>query len=264
MTDEVPCGKCHECLATRRNTWAFRLYHHMQVSESACFMTLTYGRVHERGRYLYGIDPPLSFNGHETLCKKDLQDFFKRLRKRNQGKIKYYACGEYGSKFKRPHYHIIMFGLDRFLLQNSLLVSSKIWKMGSIDIAACNMPTINYTVGYIMKGLWQPEQDDDDRQPEFSVMSKNLGLNYLTPALWDYHVNNMVGHVTLPNGALMTMPRYYKDRIFTKDERKELNEFNHMLRNLNFDFIGSDTDVMKRNNSIRRHQKEQILKRVKF
>ena len=84
-TDEVPCGKCHECLGTRRNSWAFRLWKQMDVSESSLFITLTYA------------DEPKTPNGHGTLCRKDLTDFFKRLRKRNSiytdAKIKYYALG---------------------------------------------------------------------------------------------------------------------------------------------------------------------------
>jgi len=86
VTRVVPCGKCFQCLARRRNGWSFRLHHQMNVSYSACFMTLTYA------------EEPLSFNEQPTLRKKDLQDFLKRLRKfektrNNDNTLKYYAYG---------------------------------------------------------------------------------------------------------------------------------------------------------------------------
>jgi hypothetical protein len=43
--------------------------------------------------------------------KRDLQLFFKRLRKAYPDvKLRYFACGKYGEQFARPHYHVILFG----------------------------------------------------------------------------------------------------------------------------------------------------------
>ena len=41
--------------------------------------------------------------------KKEGIDFIKRLRARVGAPIRYFACGEYGDKFSRPHYHVIFF-----------------------------------------------------------------------------------------------------------------------------------------------------------
>ena len=148
-TDVVPCGKCHECLANRRNSWAFRLYHQNRCANTSAFITLTYETE------------PKSFNGHGTLDKTHLQKFIKRLRKANlrhsSAKIKYYAVGEYGSQFKRPHYHLIIFNVHESIIYNSIKMSKDIWQYGIVDIAAFNMATVNYVVGYVMKSKWQPE-----------------------------------------------------------------------------------------------------------
>lgn len=287
LADTVPCGKCHECLGTRRNAWAFRLWKQMDIAHHSAFVTLTYA------------EEPLSPLGHGTLRKKDVQDFIKRLRKREpqsqkipyekcdkfgvptgkigyKSAIKYYCCGEYGSRYLRPHYHLIMYNLWPSLLSDVETLSEKIWGHGSVDVAVCNMATINYTVGYIMKGAWKDESEVnlstgeilvDDRQPEFSTMSKNLGLNYLSEKIWSWHVDNMIGTVTMQNGSLLSMPRYYKEKVFSKEEREELAQEAKMIRDIPLDYWNNFTVKKfyeKRDNSIRKHEKEQLLKRLKL
>ena len=89
---DVPCGKCPNCKKRRVNEWVFRLQEEDKVSSTSYFITLTYDTV----------VVPISPNGFMTLKKRDLQLFWKRLRKAiGKGpKIRYYAVGEYGSKSK--------------------------------------------------------------------------------------------------------------------------------------------------------------------
>lgn len=260
-TARVPCGKCHKCLGRRRNNWAFRLYHEMLVSESAVFMTLTYGVNEKEG---WGENPPTSFNGIYTLHKPDLQKFFKRLRKINNGKLRYYAVGEYGSDNKRPHYHIILFNLDSKHITNSLSISKNVWQKGNVDIASCNIATINYTCGYIMQGVWSPETDDDDRNPHFSVMSKHLGASYLTEAKYNYHLDRLELSADHPSGFKISLPRYYRDKIFSRDEKAEIYELNSQINKMDWDeFINYDYDMENQQiaDQIRRFNKNQKLKR---
>lgn len=278
-TDIVPCGKCVQCLAKRRNDWAFRLYHQMMHSDTACFMTLTYGQQKERGVYQWGENPPLSFNGNETLDKRHLQLFFKRLRKensrllkdndgilsKNQKKLKYYAVGEYGTNFLRPHYHIIMFNLHSHLISRSFRVAKNIWQKGSVDIAVCNIATINYVVGYLMQGSWTPLDDSDDRQPHYSTMSKGLGSQYLSDTVYNYHLDRMEIMVTHPSGFQMTMPRYYKKQVFSKEELKEFEEIRQQLFNVDWDdFVNIDRklNLERDKRAIKKHEMNLKTNRV--
>lgn len=260
-TDVVPCGKCFECLARRRDSWAFRLWHQMQVSETAHFITLTYE------------DEPVTTNGHGTLRKKDVQDFMKRLRKRTRNKIKYYCCGEYGSLFKRPHYHLIIFNIPEILVSDSERFALDIWQLGQVDIANANIRTIAYTVGYVMKGLFTPEHEvdedgvitcEDDRVPEYATMSKNLGISYLSDAIWDWHLNTMSSFARAQNGTLIALPRYYRDKIFSREEKKELAVEARKIRD--FDFLQWDYQLEheRKKAAIRSHEKQQKLKRLKL
>ena len=173
-TDVVPCGKCVQCLKRRANHWTFRLTQELKVATSSCFLTLTYE------------DVPLTNNGLPTLQKSDFQRFMKRLRKISKGSLKYYACGEYGTRTQRPHYHMILFNLELDMLHPDKLRA--IWKHGHVDVGKCEMSSIAYVTGYVVKGKFKPLdacQETgliDDRIPEFSLMSKKLGMSFLTPS----------------------------------------------------------------------------------
>jgi hypothetical protein len=265
VTRIVPCGKCFQCLARRRNGWSFRLWHQLNVAESACFMTLTYGDS-ETG----GEDPPLSKNGLPQLNRKHLQDFLKRLRKyektklKNDTTIKYYAVGEYGTNNHRPHYHLIIFNLSSATIARSNMVAEKIWKKGFVDIAVCNIKSINYVVGYINQGAWVAKHELDDRTPHFSVMSKGLGSSYLTDRIAEMHLNRMDGSVMHPSGFRIPMPRYYKDQIFTVEEKADLYEIAQAWREMDWEeFANYDysREVMIIKHKIQQNEKKRKTER---
>lgn len=203
----VPCGKCPECLKRRTASWAFRLEKEAERWSSLHFITLTYNAVHI----------PLSKNGYMSLCKHDLQCFFKRLRKRS--KFRYYAVGEYGTKRKRPHYHLILFGDDTLTVQD--IYDS--WKspesrelIGDVYFGDVKSGSIRYTVQYYDKGDWKPKHVRDDREPEFSVMSKGLGSNFLTENMVNHLLSNPAkGYIYENEGRKIAIPRYYKKRIYS-------------------------------------------------
>ena len=114
----VPCGRCLGCRAAKSKEWAQRLLNEQAYWRTESFITLTYD------------DKNLPEGG--KLVKSDLQLFFKRLRKNIDWPIKYYACGEYGDVTFRPHYHAIVFGIDKRDSKNII----KSWDKGeriSID-----------------------------------------------------------------------------------------------------------------------------------
>lgn len=201
----VPCGKCVPCKRRRQAGWSFRLMQEAQHSFSAVFLTLTYADEH----LTYGDTWP-------TLVKRDFQLFMKRLRKehhkKSDKKLVYYACGEYGESTYRPHYHAILFNLRPDMLFDARL--SEIWKLGNVRVDPCNIKTIQYVSKYVMKSDKKP----DDVEPEFSLMSRGIGKGYLTDAVKKYYKQNQLPYVVWKDGQKMTMPRYYKERIFSEEE----------------------------------------------
>lgn len=213
--ERVPCGKCIECVKRRVSAWSFRLREEFKRSDSAHFVTLTYNT--ER--------VPISQKGYMNLSKRDLQLFFKRLRKQhekvkgNTNRVKYYACGEYGGKTMRPHYHIILYN-------SSPNIICEAWKAGNIHFGTVNAASIGYCLKYISKVSKVPLHGNDDRQKEFALMSKRLGDNYLRPSMINWHKADLETrmYLNLEDGKRCSMPRYYKDKMYSNDERERVGK----------------------------------------
>lgn len=211
-----PCGKCPACVRRRVSGWAFRLNKQSEQSNSAHFVTLTYNDEHIKK----------TKNGFETLVKKDVQDFFKRLRKLTKQKISYYAVGEYGDTGERPHYHIILFNANPKIVENA-------WKLNDITLGNVHYgdvgdASVGYTLKYISKDKKIPQFNGDDRQKEFALMSKGLGAGYLTENMVKWHTKgNIENKVYLPlkDGKKAAMPRYYKDKLYDKGQKFRIGVF---------------------------------------
>lgn len=204
----VPCGKCPECLKRRASQWAFRLGVHSVHQLTGLFVTLTYDDA-----FLPQCD------AGPGLSKHDLQCFFKRLRKFSKHKVSYYACGEYGGVTRRPHYHAIIFNVSDDMVQSA-------WKLDGVSLGhtafgPVNDATIKYVTGYICKSYGR--KLSNHLPPEFSVMSKGIGLQYLNNSAFRFHREGMNNFVT-DNCVKIAMPRYFAERIFSSEERKLMSE----------------------------------------
>jgi hypothetical protein len=214
----LPCGKCPPCKKRRTSGWSYRLVKEGERSNSALFLTLTYDTEYV----------PITKNGYMTLDLKDLQKFFKRLRKLSNEKIKYYAVGEYGSTKARPHYHVIIFNANKEHIERAWALNNKC--IGTHHIGDVSSASIGYTLKYMCKESKIPIHINDDRKKEFSVMSKGLGKNYLTKQMINWHKNDLLNRMYIPieDGKKIAMPRYFKDKIYTEMEKDKINE--HMVK----------------------------------
>lgn len=236
IEQQVPCGKCPACKARRASAWSFRLMQEDKRSTNAQFITLTYSTN----------TVPITKSGFMVLNKRHLQLFFKRLRRSHevrvqnpdwisysatpriprykwiypegQRPIKYYAVGEYGTDSFRPHYHIILFNHRTELV-------SPAWNLGHVHYGTVSEASVGYTLKYISKPGRIPLHRNDDRIPEFSLMSKGLGENYLTPAMVTWHKNDLENRMycNLKDGKKISMPRYYKLKMYDEAEKEKIS-----------------------------------------
>lgn len=119
----VPCGCCLVCQDKKRNEWVSRMSLHSLSHKHCYFVTLTYGsyNLYSYVRHPFKADweltkPRISLSNYKhreiimpTLLRQEhLTKFLKRLRARLKFNITYCASGEYGEKYLRPHFHLII------------------------------------------------------------------------------------------------------------------------------------------------------------
>lgn len=194
------------------------------------------------GNHVNSVFLTLTYNDQylpSELEKRALQLFLKRLRRELEPRrVKYFGCGEYGERFGRPHYHIIIFGLAKSdpIFKFSGTVCGKhrftldAWPWGFIDVGDVNYKSAAYIAGYIQKKLNADAYGG--RRPPFQVQSQGLGRSYV-----EANASNLVENVGFTmNGAKCSLPRYYRkvlgDRItltklnaMTEERVDELDEF---------------------------------------
>lgn len=228
----IPCRKCLGCRSDYAKQWALRCALEDYESDGdSYFVTLTYSDP-----YLpLCVSNPVSTDDFDqldsylpTLQKRDLQLFFKRLRKSGRS-FRYFACGEYGDRTSRPHYHCILFDLG--LLDLKLYSNKngfqyytcdeldKVWKLGNVIVTRYEYGTGAYVAKYVQKQFICDWSDDDPRQKPFLLMSRNpgIGRSYL-----DSHPDSILhDSVTFLKGdsVCYSRPPKYSDYILNNCNR---------------------------------------------
>jgi len=193
----LPCGTCLGCRATRAQHWALRCHLESLDHRDTAVTTLTYDD---------DFLPP-------TLEKRALQLWLKRLRKNKARKIRFFACGEYGEQFGRPHYHAILFGVNA---EESESIDNA-WQRGRTKTDNVSLKAINYVTGYTVKKIGWSSRHLEERidyetgevynwQPPFQLMSRRPGLG----ATARQHFHSWKQYA-ISNGAKLSVPRYLKD-----------------------------------------------------
>lgn len=214
----VPCGRCIGCKLERSRQAAMRCMHEASLKPDNCFVTFTY----RESELPHGFSGPI-------LVPRDLQLFWKRLRKEFTGvTIRYYACGEYGERTHRPHFHACIFGFD---FKDKTYEDTKdgfdyyhsdtldyIWGLGRCIIGDVSFESAAYVARYITTkkdGVLKKFDDDMGITPEFVRMSRRPGIG----AGWfDKFKSDMFPHGgLLVRGKRSRPPRYYLDRLAKVD-----------------------------------------------
>lgn len=256
----IPCGKCIGCRLDYSRQWANRCMLELKYHERACFVTLTYDQFHVRRSFYPEPDTGCAMPSL-TLRKRDLQLFFKRLRKRFPGTtIRYFGCGEYGPDTFRPHYHLIIFGIDfsedrvfyRKSQTGNVMYTSPtldaVWSFppesegshtplmstnaGIATIQDVTWETCAYTARYVTKKFKDERIGENgynfyetfNIEPPFSVMSRRPGIGR---PYYDDHgeiYDSSYINVSTPNGGLKFAPPKYFDRLLEEDDPEKYLE----------------------------------------
>lgn len=259
---ELPCGQCIGCRLEYSRQWATRCVLEASQHSSNYFVTLTYNDA-----FLPCV--PYQFLDHYTgelvsdcshpLEPKHFQDFMKRLRQKflrdfGYEGVRFYACGEYGSENKRPHYHAILFNCPLPDLepvgsnfQGDVYYRSQFledcWSyldkksgirvpLGFVTIADVNFNTCAYVARYMLKkhkGKSASYYVDNHITPEFSRMSRKPGIarDYFDSNFEKIYAYDQIV-ITGGDGIAKRVrpPRYYDTLydIFSPEDLKRVKE----------------------------------------
>lgn len=243
----LPCGQCLGCRIDRTKSWALRCLHESALFQNNCFITLTFNDAN--------LDPV------GTLLRSDFQRFMKRLRKAHTGcesvpqennpsistyPIRFYHCGEYGTKMSRPHHHALLFNFDfddKKIWQTKKGVKlytskklEKIWPFGYSTIGDVTFQSAAYVARYIQKkvnGALAPGHymkpntctgEMEPIEPEYTTMSRRPGIG----KRWfqKYHSDVFPKDFITNMGTKFKSPAYY-DAIYDSVEPEKMAKIKH-------------------------------------
>lgn len=257
----VACKSCLGCRLHHSREWAIRCTHENQMHDTSSFLTLTYN------------DDNLPPNN--SLLLEDMQLFFKRLRKKFKGiKIRYMYCGEYGDTTNRPHYHILLFGLDfndkhlhkvlhgghRLYISPTL---DKVWGKGHTYIGSVTFESAAYVARYIDKKVNGPSKEAhyaiynedgliiDHLKPEYAIASRMkphkdaLGGGLGTTFFQQYHLDIYPADEVIIKGKQMRPPAYY-DRLLERLDPQSFLDIKERRKNALSELTNDEERSMKR------------------
>lgn len=276
---KVPCNSCDECLLERSKRKATQLMienYDRKDPTGSWFITLTYdddhipyNEVYKNGK-LVSVEeslPPKDpyLYEHKRDRKKCIKPFIDNLT--YHAKTKYgdetpmwFYCGEYGGETKRPHFHMIIFGLhipaeelkvyenrNGYILYE-WIKGAEIWENGFVTVGNFTAETACYVAGYVLKKQstktknWYYTQQG--KIPEYTGQSRYpaIGANYYEKHKHEIYETDEI-YIPSAMGVIKLRPTSYYDNKYTienpekmehiKAKREEValqNEFHKMKK----------------------------------
>ena len=177
------CGKCLPCLVRKRSSLTARgIMHAMGYPEDRVhFLTLSY-----RDEFLPVVTGECPYTGakalHPTLSRRDLRELKRKMRRSARKRYgitpEFLSAGEYGGRFGRPHYHLIVYGLTG---EQLIAVAVDAW-------------TVRYVAGQV-----KPEKNDDCVKVKVPNTPKEVYEYTKVPALVE-RKRTLKGYITIGDG----------------------------------------------------------------
>lgn len=207
----VGCGKCIECVNKKKREWQVRLSEEIRTNNTGKFITLTFSE-----ESLTEIKKIIKNDNENTIAKYAVRHFLERWRKKHKKSLRHWLTTELGhNNTERLHLHGII-----FTNENKRNIEQT-WQYGWIHIGEyVNLKTINYIIKYTTK--------IDEKHKEYRpiiLCSPGIGAGYENRK--DSKTNKFNGNETieeyrLPNGNKTSLPIYYRNKLYSEDEREKL------------------------------------------
>ena len=210
---DVPCGRCYHCRKSYKTSWNLRLQHEWRYMTSeqknnSFFVTLTF------------TDDvlPAATPTKEQIAPL-IRRFLERVRKHYKVSVRHWIVSEYGDTTQRFHLHGLLFNVPFPIWK-----LAQLWRYGYVSYRRLSPRRITYVTTYVNKQLRGLLEDPKKRQYVFS--SPGLGKAYTedrVTLLYSHH-NGVPVPFIYHNNRPFAMPRYYRGKLFTEDEREDMTQ----------------------------------------
>lgn len=250
----VPCGKCIICRDKKIKEFVGRVGCDMETFDTGVklFVTLTYANEHLPAT---GLVDPLEIRMFMVRLRLYLERYYKRKKiDYPVNSLRWAACGEYGTRRGRPHYHIMLWNLPRVHDADiyNLLTYKRIihkawlykcqWQALRVEFPKNETKSVRYIAKYMAKSVVSndPEKCPFVRWCRGSKDTKGLGkkwIEQMRPYVYS-NIGNPNFKLWLRNGSSCPLCRFYVDtlfpsfsKIFDKEQRDNwLNEWDYCQR----------------------------------
>lgn len=208
----VKCGKCMECRKAISREWQVRLQEEIKHDNTGQFVTLTFSEEN-----IWKIQQELGPKADSNeICTYAIRRFLERWRRKYKKSVKHWLITELGhSSTERIHVHGLLFAT-----YSSEDITS-LWKYGIVWTGSyVNTKTINYIVKYVTK----LDGDHEGFQGKIHC-SPGIGKKYnksFNAQQNGYKQEKTDETYKLPNGAKVALPVYYRNKIYTEEEKEKL------------------------------------------
>lgn len=220
----VGCGKCMECVKQKGREWQVRLLEEVRHNKTGKFVTMTFSdeSILELTKELDGLS---GYNLDNAIATLATRRFLERCRKKYKKSIRHFLITELGHQgTENIHMHGILF------TDKPMEEIRDLWGYGYMWIGTeeKGKPIQNYvterTVNYITKYITKIDNDHKEYKPKV-LTSAGIGKGYTerydseTNKFKDVDTNEAYRTRT---GHKMSLPIYYRNKIYTDDEREKL------------------------------------------
>lgn len=232
----IGCGDCIECRKQKAATWQIRLQEEIKQHTNGKFITLTFSdqsiqTLIQNPKQLTALRHLKDLKGYtldNQIATTATRLFLERHRKKYKKALRHFLITELGHDgTENVHLHGIVW------TDNDLENIEKLWTYGYVwkgqENCTPNGPkrknyvtarTVNYIIKYITK--------KDEKHKTYKgiiLVSPGIGKNYTNSynaRQNRYTPNNTNDSYKTPTGHTMSLPTYYRNKIYTDEEREKL------------------------------------------
>ncbi len=223
---EVPvgCGKCLECRKQKAREWQVRLHEEIKTRSNGMFVTFTFSNeaikeLSETNR-IWKLE---GYNRDNAIAKVGVRRFLERWRKKYGKSLRHWFVTELGHEgTENIHLH-------GFVWTDKKEEVNEIWNYGYTWGGYVSEASVNYVVKYVHKV--------DEKHKEYKsviLTSPGIGKDYIG---YNSEKNKFSDKDTrefykLPNGQKMSLPIYYRNKLYSDDEKEKLwqNKLDEQIR----------------------------------